>query len=108
MQSPVVSDSSATVVASSATMTPAAKKRGRPPKTQESAPDIQWTGEMVEEMLEFKQLHRKCFLDSKNKNTIAKGWTRIADSMNTTFRINIAVDKVKRKFQDVQRLYRQI
>ena len=86
----------------------AKKKRGRKPKTEDSAPDTTWDTVMIEQMLQLKTRYSNDFQNTKDKTALQKAWNRLTLDFNSSMSLSVEVDKVKRKYQEVQRIYRQI
>jgi hypothetical protein len=84
------------------------KKRGRKPKAEGSAPDTTWHTAMIEQMLLLKTRYNADFRNAKDKTALQRGWSRLTLDFNSIMSLAVDIDKVKHKYQDVQRIYRQI
>ena len=88
-------------------VTGSAKKRGRP-KLSESSEVICWTDEMVEALLNARKANLSSFLDAKDKKAIIRGWSRVALTFNTGAKLYLPIEKIKSKYQNLQKVYRAV
>ena len=51
---------------------------------------------------------RNYFLDAKDKKGIIRGWSRVALELNGSLRMQIPIEKIKAKYQNLQATYRKI
>ena len=83
-----------------------AKKRGCP--RAEFTEATCWTDQMVEALLEIRRDNISCFLDTKDKKGIIRGWSRVALAFNSRMKLELPIDKIKSKYQNLQKVYRSI
>lgn len=83
------------------------KKRGRPRKDDLDIEPVQWTMPMIQQLLEQRELYKNEFLDSKDKTSLARGWSKIVLFLQTTFSIDFTASQVKSKYQSLQKTFRQ-
>jgi hypothetical protein len=82
------------------------KKQGRPKKEETETKPVQWTIEMIRALLEQKEELKDEFFDSKDKMSLARGWSKIVLHIQAKFNVVISPGQVKFKYQLLQKAYR--
>ena len=98
---------SAIVVSPTGSQAESSKKCGRP-KLSEAKDTASWSDAMVEALLEARRANLSSFLNAKDKKAIIRGWSKVALSFNTVMQTSLPIDKIKSKYQYLQKTYRSI
>jgi hypothetical protein len=61
------------------------KKHGRPKKEATECDPVQWTVELIQALLEQREVLKAEFLDSKDKIALARGWVKIVLEIQLKF-----------------------
>ena len=69
---------------------------------------ICWTDDIVEALLNAFKAYLSSFLDAKDKKAIIRGWSRVALTFNTGAKLCLPIEKIKRKYQNLQKVYRAV
>jgi hypothetical protein len=63
---------------------------------------------MVEALLSARREHLSTFINAKDKKAIIRGWTKVTLSFNTAMKTSLHIEKIKSKYQYLQKTYRSI
>jgi hypothetical protein len=81
------------------------KKHGRPNKEATECDPVQWTVELIQALLEKREVLKAEFLDSKDKIALARGWVKIVLEIQLKFNVDINMVQVKSKYLSLQKQY---
>ena len=95
------------VVSPTSSQAASSKKRGRP-KLSEAKDTAFWSDAIVEALLEARRANLSSFINVKDKKAIIRSWSNVALSFNTVLQTSLPIDKIKSKYQYLQKTCRSI
>ena len=63
---------------------------------------------MIETLLQRKEELKEEFLDSKDKVSLARGWSKVVLTFQQTLGLDVTQDQLKSKYQALQKVYRTL
>jgi hypothetical protein len=63
---------------------------------------------MIEALLNARKANTSSFLNAKDKKSIIRGWSRVALAFNASEKLDLPIEKIKSKYQNLQKVYRSV